>query len=183
MAPGSMVWIGGHRAPALRGQRPTSRGPLGVAQDLARDRLALEALDHQPGRAEAVARAVAVGHHRGHRDARRPRGVEQGALGLHPPRLRRAVTAVHLQDERSAALALDQVERAGDPGGATREAAQVVDDTAQPRARARPPAPRCSAGLPSPPYSTGTTGLPPSSSWCRYSQMPYPVCAPPAGSS
>ncbi len=39
------------------------------------------------------------------------------------------------------------------------------------------------AGLAQRPYSTGTTGLPLPSGWCRYSLMPYPVRSVPSGST
>ena len=50
---------GGQGRPAWAVRARPGPGPFGVAQDLARDGLALEALDHQPARAEVVALAQA----------------------------------------------------------------------------------------------------------------------------
>ena len=58
---------GGERAGALGGERTPGVRPLGVAQDLARDRLPLQPLDDHPVRAHVVPRPHR--HHRGHRDA------------------------------------------------------------------------------------------------------------------
>ena len=83
----------------------------------------------------------------------------------------RAAAAVHLQDERARrAVRGVELERAGDARGAAGEAPQ-------PAHRAAEPAPERGRHLVTAepwrhPYSTGTTGLPPSSSWCRYSAMP-----------
>ena len=106
----------------------------------------------------------------GHRDAGGRGRTQQG--GLHPdPALRRALAAVHLQDERAhrAAVGLE-LERARDPRGATRQSAQAVHRAAERAAQPLRQLLVAQAGRH--PYSTGTTGLPPSSSWCRYSQMP-----------
>ena len=79
---------------------------------------------------------------------------------------------------------------------ATSSSNALVTREAPPESRrrpcTRPPRRRPSAPASSSPrlgvghrcgYSTGTTGLPAPSSWCRYSQMPYPVRVPPSASS
>ena len=120
------------------------RGPLGVAQDLARDGLALEPLDHQPGR----------------RRGRRPRPWRRRA-GTGTPARARPPRAGHARSRtlpgwvptsprstwrmsgRGAPSPGDlEVERAGHPRGAPGEPAQVAHGAAEARTRAPPPARR-----------------------------------------
>ncbi len=129
---------GGEGLAALGGQRGAGGGPFGVTEDLARDRLALEALDHEPGAAQRIGVGVCVGgvevgrrHDGGHGDAGPPGRIEEGSL---EPRLRlsrRPAAAVHLQDQGAEAAARLEVERAGDPGGAARQPSQVAHGPAQ----------------------------------------------------
>ena len=159
---------GGQRVAGLRGEGASGPGPLAVAQDLARDRLALQALHHQPAGAEVV--ALAERDDARHRHAGRARRPQQRPLHADPAGLGADAT-VHLQDERARGAAGPlELEGAGDPGGATREPAQPAHGPVQ----LAPERGRQLVGAQpwSHPYSTGTTGLPPSSSWCRYSQIP-----------
>ena len=171
---------GGQGAPALCGERAAGGRPLAVAQDLAGDGLAVEPLDHQPGRADVV--VLAQGDDPGHRDAAGAGRLEQVALGP-ALALGRAAAPLDLEDERPPAVGHLELERAGHPRGAPREPAQAVHAAAQAtpeRARQVVAASRVGHRCA---YSTGTTGLPAPSSWCRYSQMPYPVRVPPSASS
>src|ERR1019366_7504937 len=103
-----------------------------VAQDLARDGLTLEALDHQPAAAQPVRLIVAVGQHAGYRDARRSGGPEQGNLPAHPARTRDALAAVLLDDALVArAIGVDQIEGARHTGGSTGDLAQMADLAAE----------------------------------------------------
>ncbi len=166
----------GQRVPALGGERGAGLGPLGVAQDFARDGLAVEALDDQPGRTEPVVLAVAQRDDRRDGDTSVVRRLEEGALevdacALGRAGVRRCFAAVPLQDQGEGAvpaLAGDgEVERAGDARRPAREAPQPGNTAAEARAEGGGQLVDHDAT-----YSTGTTGLPASSSWCRYSQMP-----------
>ena len=158
---------GGQGAPGLGGQRSTGRGPFVVTQHFARDGLALEPLHHQPTGAELA--AVAERHDRRHRHAGHRGGAQQ--RGLHPhPALLRALAAVHLHNERPCAAVGVQLEGAGDTRGTAGQAPQVARGPAE--CTAQPLRQLLVAQAGGHRYSTGTTGLPPSSSWCRYSQMP-----------
>ena len=75
---------GGQRAPGLTGQGAAGGGPFLVTQDLARYRLPLQALHHQPARPELV--ALTQGDHAGHRRAGAGRGAQQ--VRLHAARVR-----------------------------------------------------------------------------------------------
>ena len=102
---------GGQRAAGLAGQGLARRRPFLVAQDLARDGLALQALHHHPVGPELV--ALAERDDCGHRHAGCRRGTEQRTLQARPALLGGA--AVHLQDERARPAAGGQeVEGAGD---------------------------------------------------------------------
>ena len=168
MLAGSMVWMAASAPAGLGGQGGAGGGPFVVTQDPAGDRLPLQALHHQPARPELI--ALADGDHGGHRHAGRRRSAQQGPLHPHAAQWR-ADAAVHLQNERArGAVRGVELERAGDARGATGQAPQ-------PAHRAAEPAPERGRHLVTAeswrhPYSTGTTGLPPSSSWCRYSAMP-----------
>ena len=93
----------------------------------------------------------------------------------------RRAAPVHLHNEGApGAVAVVELEGAGQARRAAGEATQIVHAAAEP-----PPERRRQFRTAEPwrhPYSTGTTGLPPPSSWCRYSAMPYPVCGAPLGS-
>ena len=159
---------GGQRTRHLAGEGAARLAPLVVAQDLARNRLPLQAVDHQPTRPHLV--ALAQGDHARHRHAGGSGGAQQVRLKTRPA-TRGAAAAVHLQDERAQrTVGIAQVERAGHTRGTTRQALHPLHGAAEPA-----PERRCQLFRAQPrrhPYSTGTTGLPLSSSWCRYSQMP-----------
>ena len=111
-------------------------------------------------------------HHSGHGHALGRRGPQQRGLGGHA-RGPRAAGPRPLQDQRPAA----GVERPRLAGRAARQPAQPRDRAGVRAERAGQRA--CQVcGRPAPRrlrHSIGTSGRPSSSSWCRYSLMPYPV--------
>ena len=120
---------GGQRRPGLVGQGAAGGGPCVVPQDLARDRLPLQALHHQPAGAELV--ALAHGDHAGHRHAGRRRGAQQTVF--HPDAPVRRAAAVHLHDEgphRTVRCA--ELEGAGDTRRAAGQPPQALHGAAEP---------------------------------------------------
>ncbi len=149
-APGSMVWMAASARAALRGQRAPGPGPLGVAQDLARDGLALQPLDHQPVRARARRprpwpRPRAPGRRR-----RAAASSSARSICTFVPAVAPSPRSIWRISGRGLASGHLEVERARHPRGAAREPAQAPHGPAELRARARPPAPPCSAAAPSP---------------------------------
>ena len=137
---GSMVWMAARARPHCAVSAARAAAHSGSRRIFARDRLALEALDHEPGAAERVGVVgvgvpVGRGDHGGNRDAGAPGRVEQALFEARLGPARRAAAAVHLQDERAGgAVAGLEVERAGDPRGPAREPAQPVHRPAEARA-------------------------------------------------
>ena len=145
--------VDGRQGPgALLRQRLARPGPFGVTQDLARDGLPLQALDHQPARAQPVVDAVAHGHHRGHGDTGVVGRPQQGRLGVGPAALGQPVTPVQLEDEAPDRAAPSpsppsspQIEGTGEARGPTGQRAQVLHRAAEPATERRRDVVGCTA--------------------------------------
>ena len=122
---------GGQRAAALGRQRAPGRGPLRVAQDLARDGLALQPLHHQPVGAQVVAHAH--GNDGGHRD---PRCVaawsSERSIGTLPDWVPMSPRSIWRMSRRGAA-----------PGASSSNALVTLDAPPESRCRSRTVPPRC----------------------------------------
>ena len=82
---GSMAWMAARARPHCAARAARAIGPGRVAENLAGDGLALEPLDHQPGRADVV--VLAQGDDARDRDAGASGRLEQVALGPHGARV------------------------------------------------------------------------------------------------
>ena len=122
---------GGQRAAALRRQRAPGPGPLRVAQDLARDGLALQPLDHQPVGAQVVVHAH--GHDGGHRDPRRGAAWSSDrSMGTLPDWAPMSPRSIWRMSRRGAA-----------PGDSSSNALVTLDAPPESRCRSRTVPPRC----------------------------------------
>ena len=86
----------GQRLGALSGEAGACLGQPLVAQDAARDGLALDVAGHQPRRAQPV--VVAGGHHLGHGHADDAGRADQAGLGGHAAARTDAARALPLED-------------------------------------------------------------------------------------